>query len=75
MKALVGRYELAPCWPVEHDISSNAMKGLPDLHSPARTPFLLLSGLFITVLTSKGLLSRSLARLPQSLLPARARDT
>lgn len=47
------RWELAPCWPVERDISSNATKGLPDLHSPARTPFLPPSGLFITVLTGK----------------------
>lgn len=47
------RWELAPCWPVERDISSNATKGLPDLHSPARTPFLHPSGLFITVLTGK----------------------
>lgn len=51
--APVWRCELAPCWPVERDISSNATEGLPDLHSPARTPFLPPSGLFITVLTGK----------------------
>lgn len=50
--APVWRWELGPCWPVVHDISSNATEGLPDLHSPARTPFLP-RGLFIKVLTGK----------------------
>lgn len=36
-------------WPEGRDISSNATKGLPDLHSHARPLFLPLSGLFITV--------------------------
>lgn len=39
--------------PVECDISSNATKGLPVLHTPARIPILPLSGLFITVLTGR----------------------
>lgn len=43
------RCEPVPCWPDGRDISSNATKGLPDLHSHARPLFLPLSGLFITV--------------------------
>jgi hypothetical protein len=42
---------------MERDISSDATEGLPDLHSPARTPFCL-SRLFITVLAGTGLLSQ-----------------
>ena len=63
------RCEPAPCWPDGRDISSNAMKGLPDLHSHARTLFLPLSALFITVLTGKRASQLSLGPAP-SVSPA-----